>query len=151
MKARPLGGGIVMNGPFGTYLGASIFFFKQFTSHVVPIVLHCIVTRPWFVSTIAPIVPISLLSCTLLFSLVFHVHSYLLSLEPIVLYMYIRPVLRYLETSVLTSCLQVSLAVFSLISYLLNTSCLQPDCRALLRSRCTSARQRPCSSRKPPP
>ena len=60
-----------MNGPFGAYLGASISFFRQFTSRVVPIVLRCIVTCPLSVSTIAPIVPMSLLSCTLLFSLVF--------------------------------------------------------------------------------
>ena len=60
-----------MNALFGTYLGTSISFSKQFTSCVTPIVLCCIVTCPLFVSTIAPIVPMSLLSCTLLFSLVF--------------------------------------------------------------------------------
>ena len=62
---------IVMNVPFGAYPGAYISFSGWFTSRVVPIVLHCIVTRPLFISTIAPIVPMSLLSCTLLFSLVF--------------------------------------------------------------------------------
>ena len=61
----------VMNAPFGTYLGASISFSRQFTSHVVLIVLCCIVTCPLFTSTIAPIVPMSLLSCTLLFSFLF--------------------------------------------------------------------------------
>ena len=61
----------VMNGPFGAYLGASISFSRQFTSRVVPIVLRCIVTCPLFISTIALIVPMLLLSCTLLFSLVF--------------------------------------------------------------------------------
>ena len=61
----------VMNAPFGAYPSAYISFSGQFTSRVVPIVLRCIVTRPLFISTIAPIVPMSLLSCTLLFSLVF--------------------------------------------------------------------------------
>ena len=61
----------VMNGPFGAYLGASISFSRQFTSRVVPIVLRCIVTCPLSVSTIAPIVPMSPLYCTLLFSLPF--------------------------------------------------------------------------------
>ena len=104
-------------------------------------------------STITPVTHCSRRHCTTYHcsSTGSRVHSYLLSPVPIVHYMYIRPVLRYLETSVSTSCLQVSLAVFSLVSYSLNTSCLQPDCRALLRSRCTSARRRPCSSRKPPP
>ena len=60
-----------MNAPFGAYPGVCISFSGQFTSRIVPIVLHCIVTRPLFISTIAPIVPMSLLSCTLLFSLVF--------------------------------------------------------------------------------
>ena len=61
----------VMNAPFGAYPSAYISFSGQFTSRVVPIVLRCIVTRPLFISTITPIVPMSLLSCTLLFSLVF--------------------------------------------------------------------------------
>ena len=61
----------VMNAPFGAYPSAYISFSGQFTSRIVPIVLHCIVTHPLFISTIAPIVPMSLLSCTLLFSLVF--------------------------------------------------------------------------------
>ena len=60
-----------MNAPFGAYPSAYTSFSGQFTSRVVPIVLRCIVTRPLFISTIAPIVPMSLLSCTLLFSLAF--------------------------------------------------------------------------------
>ena len=60
-----------MNAPFGAYPSAYISFSGQFTSRVVPIVLRCIVTRPLFISTIAPIVPMSLLSCMLLFSLPF--------------------------------------------------------------------------------
>ena len=62
---------VVMNGLLGAYSGTSISFSGQFTSHVIPIVLRCIVTRPLFISTIAPIVPMSLLSRTLLFSLPF--------------------------------------------------------------------------------
>ncbi|PIL25756.1 hypothetical protein GSI_11506 [Ganoderma sinense ZZ0214-1] len=37
---------LVTNVPFGAYLGVSVSFSGRFTSHVVPMVLCCIVTRP---------------------------------------------------------------------------------------------------------
>ncbi|KAM5543705.1 hypothetical protein V8D89_002322 [Ganoderma adspersum] len=71
VKITSIASSPIMNVPFCTCPGTSLSFSGQFTSCIVPIVLHCIVTCPLSISTIAPTVLPSLLSRTPLFPLMF--------------------------------------------------------------------------------
>ena len=103
-----------------------------------------------FVPDTIVVIPLYLLHCSV--TLLFYC-----SPSAIVLTVDINPSTRYLETSVSTSCLQVSLTCISLVDTSLNTTCLQPCVSSLaplsLHKRSSDALARlvvPSSSRLTP-